>query len=74
MNTTTRLPRPFFHPFRFNSVFFKTFLTVFSICLLFLGSFSFYFLKTENASLQKNAEASYMSMLQTASTATELSL
>ncbi len=60
--------------FRFNSTFFQTFLVVLILSTLLFGAFCFYTLHQENKNLKENAEFSYLSMLETTSTATELTL
>lgn len=59
---------------RFNSAFFQTFLIVLILILILLGTFSVYTLYLENKGLKKSAEDSYLNLLRTTSTATELTL
>lgn len=60
--------------FRFNSVFIKTFLIVLFFSTVLLGAFCFYTLRLENQNLQKKTEASYLSMMETKSISTEVTL
>lgn len=60
--------------FRFNSTFFKTYLVVLILSSFLFGSFCLYILHRENSYLKEKAETSYVNMLKTACTGTELTL
>ncbi len=64
----------FSRAFHFNSAFFQMFGLVLLLSTLLFGAFSFYILHRENQSLRESTEASYIGMLETTSTATELTL
>ncbi|WP_434309719.1 helix-turn-helix domain-containing protein [Hominifimenecus sp. rT4P-3] len=64
----------FVRAFRFNSTFFQTFLVVLILSTLLFGAFCFYSLYRENENLKENVESSYLNMLETTCTATELTL
>ena len=60
--------------FRFNSIFFRTFLLVLLVCGLLIGSFLLYVVASENRNLKSSTEESLRNLLRTDSIATEMTL